>query len=203
MLKIVAASVALAGVAMSDSVPVVAPSYAPAPVYEARPLNYAFLYGVNSEYNGDKIPTIFGHDETAEPTAVNGCYEVFLPDGRYQTVRYTADPTGYGGYNPIISYSSTGGGCAGNVPAPAPPKPVYKPAPPPPPRPVYRPVYTTPAPPPPPPPTTTPKPKTVKIVAQKFVCEGYPPNQHCELVNENDVPEEHHETIGVVFGNSG
>ena len=36
MLKIVAASVALAGVAMSDSVPVVAPSYAPAPVYEAR-----------------------------------------------------------------------------------------------------------------------------------------------------------------------
>ena len=36
MLKIVAASVALAGVAMSDSVPVVAPTYAPAPVYEAR-----------------------------------------------------------------------------------------------------------------------------------------------------------------------
>ena len=36
MLKIVAASVALAGVAMSDSVPVVAPTYAPAPAYEAR-----------------------------------------------------------------------------------------------------------------------------------------------------------------------
>ena len=43
MLKIVAASVALAGVAMSDSVPVVAPTYAPAPAYEARQGPKTFL----------------------------------------------------------------------------------------------------------------------------------------------------------------
>ena len=92
--------------------------------------------------------------------------------------RYTADPTGYGGYHPIISYSSTGGGCG------APPVP----------------VYTTPAPPPPPPTTTTtttPAP-VIRYKVQKQVCD----DSGCHTVDETDVHEDHHDTVQSVINGS-
>ena len=186
----IATCVALASGALAKSVPVAPPAY------EARPLSYSFGYGVQENY----YPTIFGHDETAEPSVVNGCYSVLLPDGRTQTVRYTADPAGYGGYNPTISYSTDGSGCNGKyVAAPAPPAPpkVYRPAPPP----------TTPRPPPPPPPPTpvyvrpTPAPTTpaprevVEIVGEKRVCTYQGNRKICKKVAETDVHADHHNLI--------
>jgi len=196
MLKF-AACVALASGALGASVPVV-----PATTYEqTRPLQYSFGYGVKDDYvtPGPITDLRFGHDETAEPTVVNGCYSVLLPDGRTQTVRYTADPQGYGGYVPTISYSTDGTGCNGQYAAPAPPpKVVYKPAPPPPRRVVYRPAPTPP--PPPPPTTTTPPPPTtpatrVVIKAQKLECSGYGANEVCKKVAESDVHEDHHNVL--------
>ena len=85
MLKF-AACVALASGALGASVPV---SYAPAPTYAPAPLQYSFGYGVKDDYvsPGPITDLRFGHDEVAEPTVVNGCYSVLLPDGRTQTVR--------------------------------------------------------------------------------------------------------------------
>jgi len=177
-MKLVAASVAIAGAMAAPSAPPA--GYAPAPVYEALPLNYAFGYGVHSAEPAtklDQIPTVFGHDENAEPAIVTGCYEVYLPDGRYQTVKYTADPAGDGGFHPIISYSSTGGGCGAPV--------VYKPQPPPPP-----PTTTTTT-------TTTPAP-VIRYKVQKQVCD----DSGCHTVDETDVHEDHHDTVQSVINGS-
>ena len=53
----------------------------PSPPQEAKP--YAFDYGVKDEYSGAN----FGHSEKSDGNAVQGSYQVALPDGRIQIVR--------------------------------------------------------------------------------------------------------------------
>merc|ERR1712021_47413 len=66
--------------------PYAAPHHAPA-VYDESPKPYAFQYGV------------------ADGKAVTGSYQVALPDGRIQTVTYTADH--YNGFVADVSYEGT------------------------------------------------------------------------------------------------
>lgn len=75
-----------------------APVYGKAPVYDESPKPYAYEYGVADEYSG----SIFKAAETADGKAVHGSYQVHLPDGRIQTVTYTADH--YNGYVADVSY---------------------------------------------------------------------------------------------------
>jgi len=51
----------------------------------ARP--YEFNYGVRDEYSGAN----YGHSEVSSGDAVEGSYQVALPDGRIQIVKYVAD----------------------------------------------------------------------------------------------------------------
>ena len=97
---IVAAAVALpAGPPAPYHAP--APAYAPAPHYDESPKPYAFQYGVADDYSGAK----FNAQETADGKAVSGSYQVALPDGRIQTVTYTADH--YNGYVADVKYEGT------------------------------------------------------------------------------------------------
>ena len=108
-----------------------APYHAPAPVYDESPKPYAFQYGVADDYSGAK----FNAQETADGKAVTGSYQVALPDGRIQTVTYTADH--YNGYIADVKYT---GKAVYPKYEPKPyhpaPKPVYHPAP----KPVYHPA---------------------------------------------------------------
>ena len=82
------------------------PAYAPAPYHPAphgkpideAPKPYAFQYGVSDDYSGAK----FNAQETADGKVVTGQYQVALPDGRIQTVTYTADH--YNGYVADVKY---------------------------------------------------------------------------------------------------
>merc|ERR1711944_182306 len=82
-----------------------APAYAPAPhpakYVDEAPKPYAFQYGVADDYSGTK----FNAQETADGKAVSGSYQVALPDGRIQTVTYTADH--YNGYVADVKYEGT------------------------------------------------------------------------------------------------
>ena len=108
-----------------------APYHAPVPVYDESPKPYAFQYGVADDYSGAK----FNAQETADGKAVTGSYQVALPDGRIQTVTYTADH--YNGYIADVKYT---GEAVYPKYEPKPyhpaPKPVYHPAP----KPVYHPA---------------------------------------------------------------
>merc|ERR1719422_1579297 len=84
-------------------------SYKPAPVYpleeqveeeeEFAPQPYKYEYGVQDEYS----KAAFAKSETQNDVgAVTGSYKVNLPDGRIQTVSYTADPVN--GYKAVVSY---------------------------------------------------------------------------------------------------
>lgn len=61
------------------------------------PASYQFEYHVEDAASGND----FGHQEQREGDVANGMYSVVLPDGRLQTVEYTADTEGY---KPKISY---------------------------------------------------------------------------------------------------
>merc|ERR1739849_73894 len=74
-----------------------APYHAPAP-YKEEPKPYAFQYGVADDYSGAN----FNAQETADGKAVTGSYQVALPDGRIQTVTYTADH--YNGFVADVAY---------------------------------------------------------------------------------------------------
>ena len=84
--------------------PAPAPYHAPAPAYhpakpiEEAPKPYAFEYGVADDYSGAN----FKAAETADGKVVSGSYQVNLPDGRVQTVTYTADH--YNGFVADVSY---------------------------------------------------------------------------------------------------
>ena len=85
-------------------VPVVhaAPAYHAAPVvaYKEAPEPYTYTYGVADDYSKSN----FNAAETADAAGnVGGSYSVSLPDGRIQTVTYTADHTN--GYVAEVSYS--------------------------------------------------------------------------------------------------
>ena len=128
MFIIVIASVLLACASGAPAGP--PPHHGPgyhAPHYEPRP--YAYEYGVKDEYHG----VHFGQNEESDGKVVHGSYHVLLPDGRVQTVKYTADH--YTGYVADVAYD------APHAPY-HPPKPHHKPAPhhpPPPPPPAYHP----------------------------------------------------------------
>ena len=112
-----------------------APAYGKAPVYDEVPKPYAFEYGVADDYSGAN----FKAAETADGKVVSGSYQVNLPDGRVQTVTYTADH--YNGYIADVSYEGVPHYPEAKAykphpapaykPAPAPyhPAPAYKPAP--------------------------------------------------------------------------
>ncbi|XP_027239268.2 cuticle protein 19 [Penaeus vannamei] len=57
------------------------------PAYASGPIPYGFNYAVNDAYKG----TNFGQSEKSDGNSVWGSYTVALPDGRKQTVDYTAD----------------------------------------------------------------------------------------------------------------
>merc|ERR1712066_1204774 len=101
---LVAVAVALPAGPPAPYHPAPAPYHAPAPpapVYDESPKPYAFQYGVADDYSGAK----FNAQEAADGKAVSGSYQVALPDGRIQTVTYTADH--YNGYVADVKYEGT------------------------------------------------------------------------------------------------
>merc|ERR1712038_65079 len=94
----------------------VTPKYKPAPVvynkpappaYKPAPAPYAPAYAdvdpnYTWEYNVDDAHySHFGHKEARDHYLATGVYYVNLPDGRTQTVTYTADENGY---RPVVTY---------------------------------------------------------------------------------------------------
>ena len=80
--------------------PAPAPYHAPAPIhYEPAP--FAFQYGVADDYSKAN----FNAQETSDGKVTTGSYQVHLPDGRVQTVTYTADH--YNGYVADVKYEGT------------------------------------------------------------------------------------------------
>ena len=78
-----------------------APAYAPAPSYEKEvPQPYQYQYGVQDDYSGAN----FAASENSDAKVVTGSYTVHLPDGRIQTVKYTADH--YNGYVADVTVSA-------------------------------------------------------------------------------------------------
>eukprot|EP00094_Tigriopus_californicus_P002458 TCALIF_02375-PA protein Name:"Similar to Ccp84Ab Cuticle protein (Anopheles gambiae)" AED:0.07 eAED:0.07 QI:0/0/0/0.5/1/1/2/0/163 len=132
MLRFVAL-IALVACAVADNAPYrPAPSYNE-PKYDEAPKPYSFQYGVNDQYSGSN----FNAQETADGKGVQGSYQVYLPDGRVQTVTYTADH--YNGYIADVKYEGEPT-YPKYEPKPAPYKPApYKPAP-------YKPAPYKPAP---------------------------------------------------------
>merc|ERR1739848_540728 len=99
-----------------------APAYGKAPHYDETPKPYAFEYGVADDYSGAN----FKAAETADGKAVHGSYQVNLPDGRVQTVTYTADH--YNGFVADVAYEGVPHYPEAKAYHPA-PKPAYHPAP--------------------------------------------------------------------------
>merc|ERR1712072_531772 len=106
-----------------------APAYhAPAVVVKEAPEPYTYTYGVADDYSKAN----FNAAETSDASGnVGGSYSVSLPDGRIQTVTYTADHTN--GYVAEVSYSGeavyppapAGGYVGENHPYVAAPAPAY------------------------------------------------------------------------------
>merc|ERR1712179_492969 len=71
--------------------------YAPAPAYADVDPNYTWEYNVDDAHYSH-----FGHKESRDHYLATGVYYVNLPDGRTQTVTYTADENGY---VPVVTYS--------------------------------------------------------------------------------------------------
>ena len=104
-----------------------APYHAPllkhAPI-EYAPAPYAFQYGVADEYSHAN----FNAQETADGKVTSGSYSVHLPDGRIQTVTYTADD--YAGFVADVKYEGTAAYPVAKAPAyHAAPAPAYHAAP--------------------------------------------------------------------------
>ena len=106
------------------------PSYAPAPTYKEEAHPYQYSYAVADDYS----KSIFNAQEASKAGVVTGSYSVHLPDGRIQTVTYTADHVN--GYVADVTYEGTAvyPEAKPYVPAPAAyaPAPAYKAAPAPP-----------------------------------------------------------------------
>ena len=96
------ASTALVASVLADSPPSYGappPSYAPAPTYKEEAHPYQYSYAVADDYS----KSIFNAQEASKAGVVTGSYSVHLPDGRIQTVTYTADHTN--GFIADVSYS--------------------------------------------------------------------------------------------------
>merc|ERR1712008_585769 len=77
-----------------------APASYKAPAKKETPKPFAFSYAVADDYSGSNFNAQENQDVNG---AVSGSYSVNLPDGRIQTVTYTADH--YNGYLAEVSYS--------------------------------------------------------------------------------------------------
>merc|ERR1711981_1087982 len=85
-------------------VKVAAPAYHAAPVVHVKetPEPYTYTYGVADDYSKAN----FNAAETSDANGVvSGSYQVSLPDGRIQTVKYTADHVN--GYVAEVTYEGT------------------------------------------------------------------------------------------------
>ncbi|XP_023021119.2 uncharacterized protein [Leptinotarsa decemlineata] len=78
------------------------PGYANGNGDQSAPANYQFEYHVQDAASGND----FGHEEERQGDVAQGKYFVLLPDGRVQTVEYTADSEGY---KPKVTYEQVGG----------------------------------------------------------------------------------------------
>merc|ERR1712008_161957 len=102
-----------------------APKYAPAPEPKLPPQPYQYEYGMGDQYTGTNFQAVENQDAAG---TVIGSYRVNLPDGRVQTVTYTADH--HGGFVADVQYE----GVAQYPPEPEPkkyvpaPRPKYPPA---------------------------------------------------------------------------
>merc|ERR1712166_889923 len=65
------------------------------------PQPYTYAYAVKDDYSGANFNAQESSDASGK--VVTGSYQVALPDGRIQTVTYTADH--YNGYVADVSYS--------------------------------------------------------------------------------------------------
>ena len=74
------------------------PAYGPPHEKEAAQ-PYSYQYAVQDDYSGSN----FAASENSDAKVVTGTYTVHLPDGRIQTVKYTADH--YNGYVADVSVS--------------------------------------------------------------------------------------------------
>merc|ERR1711994_1129694 len=108
----VAHAVAVAPVVHHAPVVHAAPAYhAPEPAYADEP--YTYQYGVADDYSKAN----FNAAETADAAGVvSGSYDVALPDGRTQHVKYTSD--NYNGYVADVTYDGVAA-YPDAVPAPA------------------------------------------------------------------------------------
>ena len=82
------------------------------------PKAYSYGYSVSDDYSGNQ----YNAQESADGQNVYGSYQVHLPDGRVQTVKYTADH--YSGYVADVSYSGEAKYPPGSSYYPKYPKPV-------------------------------------------------------------------------------
>lgn len=103
MFKVIAASAVMASLALVTSARPSDLPYHPGPAhhhvaYDESPKPYAYQYGVHDDYSGAN----FNAQETADGKGVVGSYQVHLPDGRVQTVSYSADH--YNGYVADVKY---------------------------------------------------------------------------------------------------
>jgi len=107
------ALIGIASAAPQYGLPILAPSYGPAPVpvYPDTVPAYDYSYGVADGYSGAN----FGASESRNGYATSGEYHVNLPDGRIQTVTYTADDVT--GYVADVKYSGEPVYAAAPVPA--------------------------------------------------------------------------------------
>merc|ERR1712055_444612 len=100
------------------------------PTYKEEAHPYQYSYAVADDYS----KSIFNAQEASKAGVVTGSYSVHLPDGRIQTVTYTADHTN--GYVADVTYEGTAVYPEAKPYAPAPaayaPAPAYKAAPAPP-----------------------------------------------------------------------
>merc|ERR1712020_700326 len=81
--------------------------YKPAPVYKEEegdyaPQPYKYEYGVQDDYTNAAFAKSESQNEVG---TVTGSYKVNLPDGRIQTVTYTADEVG--GFKAEVTYEGT------------------------------------------------------------------------------------------------
>ena len=81
-------------------IPAPAPDAPPQPGYAEPPQPYSYQYGVHDDYSGAN----FEANENSDTKIVSGSYTVQLPDGRRQTVTYTADD--YNGYVADVQVST-------------------------------------------------------------------------------------------------
>merc|ERR550534_3384967 len=102
-MKFVIAALLIAAVAADQAYP--KPAYPKAAYPAAYPksydypaMPYDFAYQVVDDYTYNN----FGHKESSDGKVVSGSYNVLLPDGRTQTVSYTADD--YSGYVAKVDY---------------------------------------------------------------------------------------------------